>query len=85
MLRAVLNSGLGAAQVLAAPAGTMRTAGTRVASSCLGAALLLAAFAAAMRDAGTRGERVWGVRHGGAAWGLVMQHCGIAAGVTRLG
>jgi hypothetical protein len=23
--------------------------------------------------------RVWGVRHGGAAWGLVMQHCGIAA------
>jgi hypothetical protein len=31
------------------------------------------------------GERVWGVRHDGAAWGLVMQHCGIAAGVTRLG
>ena len=31
------------------------------------------------------GERVWGVRHGGAAWGLVMQHCDIAAGVTRLG
>jgi hypothetical protein len=30
-------------------------------------------------------ERVWGVRHGGAAWGLVMQHCGIAAEVTRLG
>jgi hypothetical protein len=27
---------------------------------------------------------VWGVRHGGAAWGLVMQHCGVAAGVTRL-
>jgi hypothetical protein len=31
------------------------------------------------------GERVWGVRHGGTAWGLVMQHCGIAAGVTQLG
>ena len=28
---------------------------------------------------------VWGARHGGAAWGLVMQHCGIAAAVTRLG
>jgi hypothetical protein len=28
-------------------------------------------------------RRVWGVRHGGAAWGLVMQYCGIAAGVTR--
>jgi hypothetical protein len=26
-----------------------------------------------------------GVRHGGAAWWLVMQHCGIAAEVTRLG
>ena len=25
------------------------------------------------------------VRHGGVAWGLVMQHCGIAAAVTRLG
>jgi hypothetical protein len=30
--------------------------------------------------------RVWvPVRHNGAAWGLVMQHCCIAAGVTRLG
>jgi hypothetical protein len=28
---------------------------------------------------------VWGERHGGTAWGLVMQHCGIAAEVTRLG
>jgi hypothetical protein len=28
--------------------------------------------------------KVWGARHGGASWGLVMQHCGIAAGVTRL-
>jgi hypothetical protein len=28
---------------------------------------------------------VRGVRHGGVAWRLVMQHCGIAAGVTRLG
>jgi aspartate aminotransferase-like enzyme len=26
-----------------------------------------------------------GVRHGGAAWGLVMQYCGIAAAVTWLG
>jgi hypothetical protein len=26
-----------------------------------------------------------GVRHNGAAWGLVMQHCGIAAEVTRRG
>jgi hypothetical protein len=28
---------------------------------------------------------VWDVRHGGAVWGLVIQHCGTAAGVTRLG
>jgi hypothetical protein len=28
---------------------------------------------------------MWGVRHGGAAGRLVMQHCGIAAEVTRLG
>jgi hypothetical protein len=28
---------------------------------------------------------VWGVPHGGAAWGLIMQHCcGIAAEVTSL-
>ena len=26
---------------------------------------------------------VWGVRHSGVAWELVMQHCGIAAAVTR--
>jgi hypothetical protein len=30
-------------------------------------------------------RRVWGARHDGAACWLVMQHCGIAAGVTRLG
>ena len=28
---------------------------------------------------------VRGVRHGGVAWRLVMQHCGIAAEVTRPG
>ena len=28
---------------------------------------------------------VWGVQHGGVAWGLVMQHCGIATEGTRLG
>jgi hypothetical protein len=32
-----------------------------------------------------REEGVWGVRHGGAAWWLVIQHCGVAAEGTQLG
>ena len=54
MLRTASLSSLGAAQVLAAPAATMRRAGTRVASSCLEAALLLAPSAPAVRHTGAR-------------------------------
>jgi hypothetical protein len=50
MLRAATFSRLGAAQVLAAPAATMRLAGTRVALIRLGTALLLTPLAAAMCD-----------------------------------
>jgi hypothetical protein len=45
---------LGAAQVLAAPAATMRRAGTRVASSGLGTVLLLAPLVPAMRHTEAR-------------------------------
>ena len=51
MLRAASSSCLGAAQVLAAPAATMRDAGTSVALICLEAAVFLAALAPAMRPA----------------------------------
>ena len=50
MLRAATSSCLGAAQVLAPPASTMRPAGARVAYGGLGTALLLAPLAPAMCD-----------------------------------
>jgi hypothetical protein len=61
-LIAASSSGLGAAQVLATPAASMRLAGARAAYSGLGAALFLAPPASAVRDAVRRAAsfcRLW--------------------------